>query len=167
MKEILETERLFIKAMNKSDAEFVKALLNTEGWIRNIGNRNISTINDAEDYIQRISSNTNYSYNVVRLKENAIAIGIVTFIKRDNYKYPDIGFAFLPEYSGKGYAYEASKRFLDNILLETEWKNIIAITLTSNHNSIKLLEKLGLKQSKTFNENEAVLFLYSLHEIDG
>jgi len=167
MKGKLTTERVTIEALNISDAEFIKTLLNTEGWIRNIGNRNIATIKDAETYIQKILGNDNYNYYVVRVKENSTPIGIVTFIKRDNQQYPDIGFAFLPEYAGRGYAYEASKAFLDNILEERKWENIIGITLITNSNSIKLLEKLGLRCRKTFKENEEHLFLYSLYDLEN
>ncbi|MBS1916696.1 MAG: GNAT family N-acetyltransferase [Bacteroidetes bacterium] len=166
MKEALTTPRLVIEALHVSDAGFIKQLLNTEGWLQNIGNRNINTIKDAEAYIQKILGNKNYNYHIVRLKENYSPIGVVTFIKRENHQYPDIGFAFLPEYSGKGYAYEASKIFLDNLLKEQNCENIIAITLRTNAKSVRLLEKLGLKFNKTFKENGEHLLLYSLSDLD-
>ncbi|HLX90698.1 MAG TPA: GNAT family N-acetyltransferase [Puia sp.] len=163
-KKTIETRRLKIEPIALKDSMFVKILLNTEGWKRNIGDRNINSLEDAEIYIQKIIINKNYSFRVARLKENNYPVGIVSLIKRERHQYPDIGFAFLPEYNGKGYAYEAARALLDRIIGERIWSNIIAITIPANSSSIKLLEKLGLKYQNVYEENGETLALYSLHE---
>src|SRR5215217_4875843 len=104
----LKTERLLIKPLTLTDDNFILELLNTEGWIRFIGNRNINTPLEARDYIQKILENENIKYWVVKLKDNQYAIGIVTYIKRDYLEHHDIGFAFLPNFAKNGYAYEAT-----------------------------------------------------------
>jgi RimJ/RimL family protein N-acetyltransferase len=111
----LETERLSLRPLNLEDSEFIVRLLNTEGWLSFIGDRNVRNPQDAKGYIEKILSNPKYFYNVIELKEAGHPIGIVTFLERDNQKYPDIGFALLPEYEKKGYAFEACERYLNEL----------------------------------------------------
>lgn len=153
---MMKTKQLFIRRLSEKDTRFIFKLLNTEGWIRYIGNRNIHSEADALTYIQKINENPNIIYWTVVLKETNSEIGLVTLIKRDYLYFRDIGFAFLPEYSDKGYAYEASKAVLES-LTET----ILAITLPENKSSIRLIEKLGLKFEKAFKVEHENLLLYS------
>jgi RimJ/RimL family protein N-acetyltransferase len=160
MQDIFSTERLQLGPLHEGHATFIRKLLNTEGWIRFIGDRNIHSENDAQAYIQKILGNPNVNYWVAQLKENNIDIGIVTFIRRDYLDHPDIGFAFLPQYAGKGYAYEASKEVL-NALLKSR-ATIYATTIPENNSSIQLLEKLGLQFEKEIEVENEKLFLYKI-----
>ena len=47
-----ETERLLLKPTDLEDAEFILQLLNSESFIKYIGDRNVRTIEDAENYIR-------------------------------------------------------------------------------------------------------------------
>src|SRR5580692_7039107 len=98
----LTTDRLLIKELSTEDAAFIFELLNTEGWIRFIGNRNINSLEDAAAYIQKVLGNENLLYHTVTLKGSDEKLGIVTFIKRDYLDHHDIGFAFLARYGNKG-----------------------------------------------------------------
>jgi ribosomal-protein-alanine N-acetyltransferase len=155
----METSRLLLSGLNVADAAFMFELLNTPLWIKFIGDRHIKTIKDAEAYVQKIIDNPTADYWVVSLKEQQIKVGVVTFMKRDYLEYYDIGFAFLPAYSKKGYAYEASKKLLDEV--SSHHHQIMATVLKENSNSIQLLEKLGLQFDKEMVVNNEVLFLYS------
>jgi RimJ/RimL family protein N-acetyltransferase len=162
MNVIIETERLAIEPLQISDKLFILKLLNTEGWLTNIGYRNVNNAEDASMYIQKILDNTNYFCHVFKLKQTQEPLGIVTFIFRDNQKHPDIGFAMLPEYEKKGYAYEATKGYLNEIVRKGRFEKILGITSPANTNSQRLLEKLGLNfQEKSIQEN-AELLIYSL-----
>ena len=114
------------------DAEFIVDLVNSKGWLKFIGDRNISDKNDGKKYIQNILDNTNFYYNVFELKKSGKAVGIVTFLKRDDEKFPDIGFALLPEHQRNGYAFEASKAYLEKLKSFNKYENIIAITKPDN-----------------------------------
>lgn len=46
-----ETERLFIRPTSEKDADFIFELLNTPKWIENIGDRNITSVEVAKEYI--------------------------------------------------------------------------------------------------------------------
>lgn len=51
---ILETERLELVEFIIADADFILRLLNTPGWLENIGTRNINSISDAENYLNNV-----------------------------------------------------------------------------------------------------------------
>jgi hypothetical protein len=47
-----ETERLILKPTNKEDGEFIFKIMNTPKYYKYIGDRNIRTLEDAENYIK-------------------------------------------------------------------------------------------------------------------
>lgn len=160
MQDQITTERLQLKLLSLNDHDFIIALLNTEGWITFIGQRNIYTKEEAIAYINRIMSNPNIFYWVVRIKENNKPIGIISFIKRDYLDHFDIGFALLPEFNGHGYAYEAANEVLQ-IVSNNAFYPVLATTIPQNANSIKLLTKLGLCFEKAITVENEVLHVYT------
>lgn len=158
----IETERLIIRPIAIIDSSFIIDLLNSEGWLQFIGDRQVNNVGDAEKYIQKILDNEKAFYSVFELKETKQPVGIITFLFRDNQQFPDIGFAMLPEFEGKGYAIEATKKYLQEILSEKQLHKIIAITLPNNLKSIRLIERLGLKYEDKFQDKSGILNLYSL-----
>ena len=62
MKKRFTTRRLELNELTPHDAPFIQVLLNTEGWIRFIGDRNIKSVEDAGVHIQKIIDNTNVTY---------------------------------------------------------------------------------------------------------
>jgi RimJ/RimL family protein N-acetyltransferase len=157
----LETDRLYIRPLIIKDVDFIIQLLNSKGWIQFIGDRNVKDIKAANNYIQRILLNNNYFYSVFEIKETNTPIGIVTFLYREDKNHPDIGFAMLPQYEKKGYAFEAVKSYLDT-LKKNQVGKITAITKPDNKNSISLLKKLGLVFEKSYIENDEMLDMYSI-----
>lgn len=83
-----ETERLCLRPLTIDDNHFISELLNTKGWLENIGDRNVKSINDASDYILKILENFKCYYTVFRKRESPESIGIVTFLYRDDQAYP-------------------------------------------------------------------------------
>jgi len=159
-----KTARLFLRTMNADDAAFIFELVNTPGWIKFIGDRNIKNSLDAGNYIQKIISNPAISYRVVTLQEDETDIGVVTFIKRDYLDHHDIGFAFLPAYNKQGYAFEATNEVLNDLLKTTEHTTILATTIPENSSSIQLLKKLGFSFSKEIIHEGLVLQLFAINK---
>lgn len=162
MSDAFETERLLIRKFQPEDAVFVYALLNSPGWLQFIGDRNIKTLNDAAAYIDGLSSHYNkYGFGpyLVALKENSLPIGMCSLIKREVLEDVDIGFALLPEFAGKGYAFEAAKGTYNFAKTILGLKQLAAITNTDNIPSINLLKKLGFSHVRNIvlpDETEAV-----------
>lgn len=111
----LETDPLFIRAIKTEDAAFFLDLLNSEGWIRFIGDRDVRDLENASAYIEKILLKKNYDYNLLELKDQKQAIGIITLIERENELFPDIGFALLPEFERQGHAFEGCSAYLKKL----------------------------------------------------
>jgi ribosomal-protein-alanine N-acetyltransferase len=165
----IESERLFLRPLTLEDGEFILQLLNTDGFIKYIGDRNVKTIEQAKNYLINgplKSYETNgFGLSLVELKTDRTPVGMCGLLKRDYLDHPDIGFAFLPDYTGKGYAYEIVKEIIRHGLDELQMEKILAIVLPENSPSIKLLERAGFRYDKNFispDTNEE-LCLYSIH----
>ena len=156
----MTTDRLLINPLTISDDNFILKLVNSEGWLKFIGNRNVNSQLEARVYIQKILESKNVKYWVVRVKESQTPIGIVTLIKRDYLNYPDIGFAFLPDFSGNGYAFEATGVVLNNLIQEQPLTHVLATTIPENISSIKLLKKFGLEFEKEIQVENEKLHVY-------
>lgn len=160
-----ETERLILKPTDKEDGEFIFKIMNTPKYYKYIGDRNIRTLEDAENYItQKMMpqyEKMGFGNFTVTLKSDGSKIGFCGVYVRPNLEVPDIGFAFFEEYEGKGYAYEASSLLKQLAKDEFGLKKLSGITVEYNHSSRKLLEKLGLKfQKKFFMEGDPEELMY-------
>lgn len=164
---ILETDRLQLCKITPNDVEFIFELLNTPTWLQYIGDKGIKTLADARDYIITgpMASYNKHDFGLwlVKLKQEQIPIGMCGLIKRDYLENVDIGFALLPQYTGKGYAYEAAKATLDYAQTNLALKKIVAFTNTDNEHSISLLKKIGLSFDKmiTIPNDSKELMLFS------
>ncbi len=158
----LNTERLSISALDSAEAPFMYQLLNSEGWLTFIGNRNIDNLEAAETYVNKVYENGPINYWKVVRKEDGMRIGIMTLLKKDYLDYYDIGFAFLPDYNGKGYAAEASTAVLHHAQTELRFEVVTAVVLENNHKSIRLLTNLGFEFQHLVVHDEEELMVYNL-----
>ena len=144
---IIETERLILREVEAGDGEFMLDLLNQPSFIKYIGDRNVRTVEAARDFIEnryRESYRVNgYGLWAVEAKETGAALGICGFVKRDTLPDADIGFAFLPQFAGKGFALEAAVGTMKYGAEILNFKRVLAITSQDNEKSGRLLEKLG------------------------
>lgn len=159
---MINTERLSLRLLNNTDPEFILELVNMPEWIRFIGDRNVHSTEDAQNYIQNALLDTTSQYWIVSLKEDKIPIGLITFMKRSYLLHFDIGFAFLTQYTNLGYAYEAVNAVVETILSDPSHEKIAAILLPENKKSIRLLQRLGLRFDTEIKKKEQVLHLYSV-----
>ena len=163
---VLETERLLLRQLSTEDANFILELLNEPSFIRNIGDRGVRTIDDANSYILNgpVASyaKNGFGLYLVRLKETNESIGMCGLIKRDTLEDVDIGYAFLPRFWSKGYAVEAARATKEYAKNVVGLSRIIAIVDPENEGSIRVLEKIGLKFEKTikFSEDDIELKLF-------
>lgn len=162
MRTPIYTTRLTIDALTIDDDEFMAELVNSAGWLSFIGDRNVRSIADAVQYIERLLAQKNLTYLVIKLSETKAAIGIVSLIKRPYLPHFDIGFALLPQFSGCGYAYEATQAVLQQISHLPIYDQLLATTMPQNTRSIRLLTRLGFRFDRTLLLNEQLLHVYAL-----
>ena len=142
-----ETERLLIRPTSTEDATFILDLYNSPKYIAFVGNKNLVTKADAELYIEnrmitQLKRLGFSNYTVIR-KSDKIRIGCVGLYDREGVNGIDIGYSFLPNYEGKGYAFEAAAALKSAAKNSFSLKKLKAITVKENTGSRKLLEKLG------------------------
>ena len=138
----LRTERLTLAPPTLEDAPFVLELLNDPGWIANIGDRGVRTLEQARAYIGERFAKT--PWFVVRDAEGR-PLGMCGLVERDGLDCPDIGYAYLERHSGKGYATEAARAVLAYGRETLGHQRIAAITAPHNTPSQRVLEKIGLR----------------------
>ncbi|HQX02358.1 MAG TPA: GNAT family N-acetyltransferase [Anaerolineales bacterium] len=148
----LETERLSLQHLTAGDAEFLIELLNDPSFIRNIGDRGVRTVQDAQAYVQNgpaaSYAKNGFGLDLVILKDTGEPIGICGLIKRPTLDDVDIGYAYLPRYWSKGYAVEAAsavKQYAQEVI---GLKRLVAIVDPLNLGSIRVLEKIGFTFEK-------------------
>jgi [ribosomal protein S5]-alanine N-acetyltransferase len=156
---LIDTNRLVIRDITEQDFHFIFRLLNEPSWIKYIGDKGIKTETDAKNYIQtgplQMYKDFGFGLFLVTLKENAIPIGLCGLIKRPSLENIDLGYAFLPEYTGKGYAFEATKAVIKYGKEQLSIDKLVAITTIDNLNSEKVLLKLGFSFDSLIIENNA------------
>lgn len=163
---IATTARLRLRLMTERDAAFMLALLNDPSWLAMIGDRGVRTEQAARNYIRNgpmeMQARLGYSFYIVELKEEGTPVGMCGLAKRDYLDDPDIGFAFLPQFCGQGYAYESAVAVLDYARDELKLPRVLATTRPYNSSSAKLLNKLGLRFERRIpypgGEGELMLF---------
>jgi RimJ/RimL family protein N-acetyltransferase len=146
---ILETQRLVLREVTFEDAPFIQKLVNTATWLEHIGERNVHSHDDALVYI-KTGPMDNYEKLGFGLwlfmdKTNNQPMGLCGLLQRDNLDNPDIGFAMLPEYAGKGYGFEIAQATMVYAAETLGIKKVVGITSAQNIASIKLLNKIGLQ----------------------
>lgn len=157
---ILRTNRLLLRELGTDDAPFIVELVNTPGWLKFIGERNIRSVDQAKTYLEEgpIKSYRENGFGLwgVGLKESDTLIGMCGLLKRDALAHPDIGYAFLPAYTGKGYAIEIAQATMDYAKTKLNITTLCAITHPENATSIRLLGKIGMrfKEKLSFKEGE-------------
>lgn len=167
-----ETQRLNLIPTGQDDVEFILELLNTPKWLEYIGDRNVHSIADVSDYINKKITpqfeRLGYgNYTVVRKSDNA-KIGSCGLYDREGLEGVDIGFGFLPNYEGNGYALESAVKLKELAMSEFNIDSIAAITTENNIASQKLITKLGLEFVKftSLADDKEELMLYQMNKIE-
>jgi len=161
---ILVTKRLVLREFEETDAAFIHELVNSKGWLDFIGDRNVKNTTDARKYLEEkyipAYNNNGPAMYLVSLRDLGTPVGMCGLIKRDHLELPDIGFAFLPQFYGKGYAFEAAEAITAFAADDLQLEALLAIVLPANVPSVKLLEKLGFKYQHMIQQDGDELMLY-------
>jgi RimJ/RimL family protein N-acetyltransferase len=166
---ITETKRLRLRVIHTDDAAFYLALVNQPSWIQNISDKGIRTLEQAEAAIRdgalTLQAQQGFSFYVVEELGSQTALGLCGLIKRDSLDDVDLGYAFLDEHAGHGYAHEAAQAVVHYAQHSLQLARLAAITSPDNHRSQRLLAKLGfqLQGDITMPNETRPTLLYSLN----
>lgn len=166
--DVIQTERLRLERIDERDAGLMLAIWNDPDFIRYVGDRGIRTEPEAlkamqEGALKQWSELGYGAYGISKLGETE-TLGICGLFKRENLDDPDIGYGFLPNHCGGGYAFEAACAVRDHARDVMGLPRICAIVSADNARSIHLLEKLGMSQTGTVRmpDEDEELLLYSI-----
>ncbi|EEA28679.1 hypothetical protein TMatcc_002970 [Talaromyces marneffei ATCC 18224] len=158
----IPTEHLHISYFQPGNPEhtaFTLHLWSIDEITKYIGKRGIDSLETADAFIrnevQADYNRTGYGRFLVSLKPHPQAslaesklIGVVSLILRDpphGYPCPDIGYSFVPQEWGKGYAPEAAIALIDYARREFGVKGVFGFCDPDNKPSRRVLEKIGLE----------------------
>lgn len=144
----LESGRLCLRRVTLDDADLMLDVWNDPAFLRNVGDRGVRTLAQAREELEagalRLYADFGYGPYVIVRKSDGARIGICGLFQRDNLDCPDIGFALLPPYCGRGYAGEAARTVIDHARDDLSLRALAAIVSPGNVPSVRLIEKLGL-----------------------
>jgi len=164
---VAQTGRLRLRRLTEADGSFYCRLANDPDWLRNIGNRNLPTPEAAAEFIRAKTlpgyEALGFGMYLVESSADGTPLGLAGLVKRDTLPGPDIGFAFLPEHRGQGYALEAARAVVDHART-LGMARLLAIVSPHNTPSSRLLEKLGfaLEGRRPVGANGEELLVYSV-----
>ncbi|KRD31589.1 GCN5 family acetyltransferase [Lysobacter sp. Root916] len=164
---MIETQRLTLDELAPPDADFIVELLNDPAFLANIGDRGVRDHADALRYIANgpAASYAKHGFGLwlVRDKVSGERLGLSGLLQRDTLPDADIGYAFLPQYRGQGYAVEACTAVIAHAREPLRLPRVLAIVSPGNEASTRVLEKIGLRYQRRMrlSEDAEELLLYS------
>lgn len=155
------SENLELRCINNDDASFFYATRSNTDICTMLGWQPYQDIDMAKAYIKRILEDDKvWSYAIVLKKENK-TIGAICFFNftSDNC---EMGYEFLPDYQGLGYAFEACECLLSTFVLTLGVSEVLALPNQKNVRSIYLCDRLGFCRWKL--ENDHIIYRLMLNE---
>jgi RimJ/RimL family protein N-acetyltransferase len=144
---VLETGRLILREVEAGDAAFILELLNSPGFLENIGDRGVRTLEEAAAYIEErvLGSYRTHGFGmwVTVQRLDSTPVGLAGLVKRDGLDVPDVGYAFIQRVWGQGYAQEAAAAVLAHAQGPLGIPKLAAITTLENFASMAVLRKIG------------------------
>jgi ribosomal-protein-alanine N-acetyltransferase len=145
---VVQTQRLVLRQLELSDADFIVELLNEAAFLQFIGDKGVRTLDDARDYLRKgpLDSYDRHGFGLYAVcLRDGTRTGICGLVKREGLGDVDVGFAFLSRHHAKGYAVESAAAILEHARRVLGLQRVVAITSPENLGSIAVLEKIGLK----------------------
>lgn len=156
----IETDRIILRKFKESDVEtFFKyrtnpqvALYQGEGWVNYKYEQAVEFVKEQMDFEPGIADT--WFQIAIESKDTGDLIGdcAIHTLPQDTNQV-EIGFTLDPAHQNKGLGIEAVKCLLGFIFKGLGKHRVIAITDVRNKNSIKLLEKIGMRREGHFIKN--------------
>ena len=151
------TDRCEMHIITENDSDLVLSVLNSAGFIKYVGDRQVKTLEAASDYIRdrMLPQYRKYGYGnyCITRKSDQAKMGMVGFFIRSGNDHGDVGFSILPQYEGYGYVYEAATGLIDILSKVFNITTFHAIVMPENDRSVNLIKRLGMSYLREFKED--------------
>lgn len=153
------TERLVIRQFCQKDADsYFKLLQNPR--VHCFADEKIDSLEEANQEIMAKKDINDGTELAVCLKDTDEFIGVLCGLwEKDTFS---VCWHFLPEYCGKGFAYESAKAYLDFLFNQLNARRIYAYVEDDNISSQRLCQRLGMRLEGVFKE-----FISFVNHSDG
>ncbi len=146
---VTETPRLRLRLLDaERDLAALLELLNDPAFLHGIGDRGVRTLEQAAAFLRQWGgfryAQFGFGHYAIEDRQGAF-LGTAGLIQRDDLPAPDIGYALLSAYHGRGYAEEAARGVMAYAREVLKLPRLLGIASPDNVRSIRLLEKLGLR----------------------
>lgn len=167
----LETKRLILRKFEEADFERLFLLDSNPEVMKYVGMPTLSKAEESKEVVKMIMKQ--YEDNglgrlAVIEKESELLIGwsglkLNTSEVNGYENFYELGYRFLPETWGKGYATESGKASLDYGFNDLKAEIIYAYAHCENTASNHILTKLGFEKTGEFTEPDGICFWYELN----
>ena len=147
---IIETERLILRNWRDEDRPTMHRLNSDEAVMKYFPfRRNRIESNLMMETVRNKISAKGYSWSAVELKQSNEVVGFAG-ISDFTAELPftpavEIGWRFLPEHWGNGYATEAARAWLDHAFTNLGIDNIVSFAVAENTGSTAVMKRLGMR----------------------
>ncbi len=147
MKIVIETERLILREQTVDDAENAYLLNLDPDVVKYTGDAAFASIEEARNFLLNYSHYKIYGFGRWTLinKETNDYLGWCGLKYTPELDEYDIGFRLMKRHWNKGYATEAAKAAIEFGFNNFRMKTIVGRAMKANTDSIKVLQKLGLR----------------------
>jgi len=159
----METERMILSTPSNEDRQDILKLKINEQTRKHLGGpvheRDLE--GKFEEILQAIKPE---QYWVIKEKESKTFVGLASITKYHDGIHYEISYELLPAFWDKGYGTEVMKKVLDYGFNTMQFNELYAETQTKNAASVRLLQKIGMKQVDIihrFGEEQVVYALYN------
>lgn len=156
----LETERLLLREFQPEDWRAVYTYQNDPRYLEFYAWEHRSE-QDVKAFVQmhldnqRETPRRKFQLAIVLTDGNKL-IGNVGIRKRETTAhFAELGYELDPRYWGSGYATEAAHRMLEFAFGTLHLHRVMAYVIANNLNSVRVLEKLGMRQEGHLRESES------------
>lgn len=170
MQPVLETERLWLRALSPDDAPAVFELKRDPESVRYTGGTCLTSVEEARQEIcERILpdyARHGFGRWAMMLKgqpgDSDLLIGVAGLKHLDELGEVDIGYRLLPRYWNRGLATEAARASIDYGFRVLHLPRIIGLVDAPHIASIRVLEKCGLAYEKTIEYRSQEVLQYAI-----
>lgn len=161
----LETQRLYLRLFGEDD---VQNLFRIEGsaevmaYIRKPVTDPVQSLGRIRQEALYAAANEGLGLFACFEKAAGAYIGLVKIKHIDDTDDIEVGYGFVPEAWGKGYATEITKKVIEYLQLNFKGRKIIAFVQDENTASKHVLEKVGMKRLDKGYEGRADAVVYML-----
>lgn len=149
---VLNTERLTLRALEKTDAQDVFGIRSNESINHYIKRTEYTKLSQAEEFIAKIKKGYTEKQNIfwlMCLQSTGQVIGSICLWNfSDDYKTAELGYELHPDFQSLGYMNEAMTTVIQFSFSKLELNALEAFTHGENKASKKMLSKHGFKRDK-------------------